>query len=71
VTVTGGRFAVDDLPACELSFSAIWRGRPVAQHASVPAGGTARLELPIGEPRDKTPADRSRRRPLTSSSAPA
>lgn len=54
VTVTGGRFAVDDLPACQLGFSAIWRGRPVAQHAAVPAGGTARIELPIGEPHDKT-----------------
>jgi hypothetical protein len=54
VTVTGGRFTIDDLPACELDFSAIWRGRPVAEHAAIPAGGTARIELPIGEPRDKT-----------------
>jgi carboxypeptidase family protein len=54
VMVTGGRFAVDDLPACELAFSAIWRGRPVAQHVAVPAGGTARAELPIGELPDKT-----------------
>jgi hypothetical protein len=54
VTVTGGRFAVDDLPACELGFSTIWRGRPVEQHAAIPAGGTAQIELPIGEPRDKT-----------------
>lgn len=54
VTVTGGRFTVDDLPACELDFSAIWHGRPVSQHAAIPPGGTARIELPIGEPRDKT-----------------
>jgi hypothetical protein len=54
VTVTGGRFAIDDLPACELSFAAIWRGRSVAQHIAIPAGGTARLELDLGEPHDKT-----------------
>jgi hypothetical protein len=54
VPVTGGRFTIDDLPACELDFSAIWRGRPVTQHAAIPAGGTARIELPFDEPRDKT-----------------
>jgi len=54
VTVTGGRFAVDDLPACALGFSVIWRGRPVAQHVAVPAGGTALVELPIGELPDRT-----------------
>jgi hypothetical protein len=54
VTVTGGRFAIGDLPACELGFSAIWRGRPVAQHVAIPAGGTARIELAIGELREKT-----------------
>jgi protocatechuate 3,4-dioxygenase beta subunit len=54
VTVTGGRFAVDGLPACGLKFSAIWRGRPIAQHAVVPVGGTAEIELPIGELHDKT-----------------
>jgi hypothetical protein len=54
VTVTGGRFAVDDLPACELAFSAIWHGRPIAQHVAIPAGGTARIELAIGELREKT-----------------
>jgi hypothetical protein len=54
VMVTGGRFAVDDLPACELSFAAIWRGRSIAQSVAIPAGGTARLELTLGEPHDKT-----------------
>ncbi len=54
VTVTAGRFAVDGLPACQLGFSTIWRGRPVAQHAAIPAGGTAQIELPIGEPHDRT-----------------
>lgn len=53
VTVTGGRFAADDLPACELSLAAVWRGRPLAQHVAIPAGGTARIELALGEPRKK------------------
>lgn len=54
VTVTGGRFAVDDLPACELAFTALWHGRSVAQHIAIPAGGAARIELDLGQPRDKT-----------------
>jgi hypothetical protein len=54
VTVTGGRFVVDDLPACELTFSAIWRGRVASQHATIPPGGAARVELALGEPRRKT-----------------
>ena len=54
VSVTGGRFTADDLPACELSLAAVWRGRVVAQHVAIPAGGAARIELAIGEPRAKT-----------------
>jgi hypothetical protein len=54
VTVTGGRFAVADLPACELAFTALWHGRSVAQHIAIPAGGAARIELDLGPPRDKT-----------------
>lgn len=54
VMVTGGRFVVDGLPACELGFTTIWHGRPTAQHVAIPAGGVARIELPIGELRDKT-----------------
>ena len=54
VSVTGGRFSVGDLPACELTLSASWHGRPVAQHVAIPAGGTARIELPLGPPRKKT-----------------
>lgn len=54
VTVTGGRFAVDGLPACDLTFSAVWRGRAVSQRATIPAGGAARVELTLGEPRAKT-----------------
>lgn len=54
VAVTGGRFAVDDLPACELDFVAFWNGRQLEQHAAIPPGGTAQIELPVGELRDKT-----------------
>jgi len=54
VTVTGGRFTVDDLPACQLSFNAIWHGRPVSQTAAIPSGGTARLDLDLGPPLTKT-----------------
>ena len=54
VTVAGGRFSVDGLPACPLSLAAVWRGRALAQQVAIPAGGVARLELELGEPRDKT-----------------
>jgi hypothetical protein len=53
VSVTGGRFAVDDLPACQLSFTAIWHGKPQAQTAAIPAGGTAHLDLDLGPPLPK------------------
>jgi Carboxypeptidase regulatory-like domain len=48
VTVLGGRFAVDNVPACELSFFAIWHGRPISAHATIPSGGTAHVELDLG-----------------------
>lgn len=54
VTVTGGRFAIEDLPACELSFAALWHGQSIAQHLAIPAGGVARIELELGQPHDKT-----------------
>jgi hypothetical protein len=50
VTVTGGRFAIDDLPACELSFGVLWRGRRLAEHVAIPGGGTAHLALDLGQP---------------------
>jgi len=50
ISVTGGRFTADDLPACELALAAVWRGRSVAQHVAIPAGGAARIELAIGDP---------------------
>lgn len=54
VTVAGGRFSIDDLPACDLTFSALWRGRGSSQRAVIPAGGRAQIELALGEPRAKT-----------------
>ncbi|HSR97419.1 MAG TPA: carboxypeptidase-like regulatory domain-containing protein, partial [Kofleriaceae bacterium] len=54
VTVSGGRFTVDDLPACELSFGVSWRGRMAPQHLAIPSGGTAHIELDLGTARAKT-----------------
>jgi hypothetical protein len=54
VTVTGGRFAVEGLPACELSFAAIWHGRPIPAQVAIPSGGTAHVELDLGPPHVKT-----------------
>lgn len=53
VTVTGGRFVVDDVPACDLQYVASWRGRPRPGRIEVAAGGTARIELDLGPPRAK------------------
>jgi hypothetical protein len=53
VTVSGGRFAIDDLPACELSYQAMWRSHAIGQHVAIPAGGVARVEVDLGEPRNK------------------
>jgi hypothetical protein len=54
VRVTDGRFAVDDLPACALSFSAVWRGTTTAASVAIPSGGTAHVVLDVGPPRPKT-----------------
>ena len=53
VTVTGGRFAVDDVPACDLQYVASWRGRPRPGRIEVAAGTTARVELDLGPARAK------------------
>jgi hypothetical protein len=50
VTVTSGQFAIDDLPACELSFGVLWRGHRLAEHVAIPGGGTAHLALDLGQP---------------------
>lgn len=48
VAVTGGRFAVDGIPACQLAFNAVWRGTSSSQQVSVPSGGIARLDIDLG-----------------------
>lgn len=53
VTVTGGRFVVDDVPACDLQYVASWRGKPRPGRIEVAAGSTAQLELDLGPPRAK------------------
>jgi hypothetical protein len=50
VIVTNSRFAIDDLPACELSFGVLWRGRRLAEHVAIPSAGTAHLALDLGQP---------------------
>ncbi|MDB4953641.1 MAG: hypothetical protein JWO36_1210 [Myxococcales bacterium] len=54
VTVTGGRFAIDDAPACDLQLSATWHGRRTKLSADVVANETTEIELAIGSPRPKT-----------------
>lgn len=54
VAITGGRFAVDGLPACQLAFNAVWHGRAISQQVAIPSDGTARVELDLGPPRTKT-----------------
>jgi hypothetical protein len=53
VSVTGGQFTVDGLPACELSFGVVWHGRLGSQHVVIPSGGTAHVEIDVGAPRAK------------------
>jgi len=53
VTVTDHVFTVEDVPACELALSAIWRGRSSYGSAEVPAGGGAEIELDLGPRREK------------------
>jgi hypothetical protein len=54
VSVSGGRFTIDDLPACELSFAVISQGRTGVDRVVIPAGGVAHFELDLGPPRAKT-----------------
>jgi hypothetical protein len=54
VSVSGGQFTVDDLPACELSFAVIWQGRTGVDRVVIPSGGVAHFELDLGQPRAKT-----------------
>ncbi|MGN6103813.1 MAG: carboxypeptidase regulatory-like domain-containing protein, partial [Kofleriaceae bacterium] len=54
IAVTGGRFTIEDVPACDLRFLVTWKGRHHAATANVPAGGTVQVEVPVGPPRKKT-----------------
>jgi hypothetical protein len=47
VTVTNGRFTVEDVPACHLQVIASWRGHHTRGEVTVPSGGTGRLELAL------------------------
>jgi hypothetical protein len=53
VVVRGGRFSVDQVPACAVTFSAQWRDRVVTGSAVVEPGKTAYVELDLGKARDK------------------
>jgi len=53
VAVAGGRFAIDDLPACALAFTATWRGHPLEMTATIPPNGTAHVDLDLGPPHEK------------------
>jgi hypothetical protein len=53
VPVSGGRFAIDDLPACALAFTASWRGHPIETTAVVPPNGSAHVDLDLGPPHQK------------------
>jgi Carboxypeptidase regulatory-like domain len=55
VTVTGGQFTIDDVPACDVMFSAIWHGDTFAAQATVPRGGTGHVQLDVGPRRTVAP----------------
>ena len=54
VTVTGGRYRVDDVPACELTVAATWHGHKTVAQATVPAAGSAEVALLLGPPHEKS-----------------
>lgn len=54
VPVVGGTFAIEDVPACNLTFFARWRDRTIEQTVSVDPGRTSYVSLDIGAGRDKT-----------------
>jgi hypothetical protein len=53
VPVIGGRFVVEDVPACDLQFTITWHGESLTARATVPSGGAARVQLDLGVPRAK------------------
>lgn len=54
VIVRGGRFSVERIPACTLTFSARWRDRVITRNASIEAHRTTYVELELGEAQEKT-----------------
>ncbi|HEU0032092.1 MAG TPA: carboxypeptidase-like regulatory domain-containing protein [Kofleriaceae bacterium] len=50
VLVTGGRFSVEDVPACEVELAAAWHGKPITVRTTITANATARIELALGPP---------------------
>ena len=54
VQVRGGRFTIDDAPACALGLEIRWRGVTEHEHVVVDVDRPAHLELDLGTPRGKT-----------------
>jgi hypothetical protein len=50
VIVHGGRFAIDNAPACHLAFVARWHGTNVETNLDVVANRTTMIELALGKP---------------------
>jgi hypothetical protein len=53
VMVTDHAFTVEGVPACDLEFFAIWRGRTTRGSVEVTADATASVELDVGPPHAK------------------
>lgn len=54
VQVIGGRFSIDDVPACAIQALATWRAQRVRFDVSILANATGTVELAIGPPPAKT-----------------
>ncbi len=54
VQVTGGRFTIDDVPACTIWAQATWRDQHVRMDVEVPPNAAGTVELDLGPPHAKT-----------------
>lgn len=54
VAVKRGRFEVENVPACDLTFLAMWQGRRTSGNVVVPVNGSATVQIDVGPPREKT-----------------
>ena len=54
VAVHGGKFAIDDVPACGLYASAAWQGEESGVEVVVPANGVAATEIEVGPAAEKS-----------------